>query len=196
MKSLVIATFNPHKLREFRVLCKSLKIRVLSLEAFPHVKPPRENGKTFEENAIKKAREIARKTGMPVLADDSGICVPVLGGEPGIRSARYAGKLKSDKANNLKLLKKLEKHPESKRKAYYQCAIALAAPNRLVGIVEAKVYGRILRNFRGSGGFGYDPLFYYPSFRKTFAEVPLSQKNKVSHRARAIKKAIKLLRKL
>lgn len=196
MKSLVVATFNPHKLREFRVLCKPLAIRVLSLEAFPRLKPPREGGKTFRENAVKKACEIARKTGIPALADDSGICVPILGGEPGVQSARYSGKRKSDQANNLKLLKKLEKFPDAKRKAYYQCAIAVAAPDRLIGVCEGKVYGRILREFRGKGGFGYDPLFYYPRFRKTFAEISLPLKNKVSHRARALKKALQLLRKL
>ncbi|MBI4398829.1 MAG: XTP/dITP diphosphatase [Candidatus Omnitrophica bacterium] len=196
MKQLVIATFNKHKLRELIPLCRRLGIKPLSLEAFPHVKPPREDGKTFEENAMKKARFIARETGLPSLADDSGICVDALGGAPGVDSARYAGSSRDDRANNLKLLGKLEGVPAAKRSAYYYCAIALATPQKPIGTVRGKVRGRILREFRGKGGFGYDVLFYYPPFSKTFAEISLRKKNQVSHRSRALKRAIKLLKKV
>ncbi len=196
MKTLVIATFNKHKLREFQALCRRLKIKAVSLEAFPHLKSPREDGKTFQENAIKKARFIARKTGLPALADDSGICVDALKGAPGVRSARYSGKKRGDHENNLKLLRELSQVPDRRRTAHYYCSIAVALPHKLIGVVNGKVNGRILREFRGNHGFGYDPLFYYVPYQKTFAEVPLSIKNRASHRARALKKAVKLLKQL
>ncbi|MBI4971888.1 MAG: XTP/dITP diphosphatase [Candidatus Omnitrophica bacterium] len=196
MKTLVIATFNKHKLREFQALCRKLKIKAVSLEAFPHVKPPKEDGKTFQENAVKKAREIARLTGLAALADDSGICIDALGGKPGVDSAHFAGPKRDDAANNEKVLKKLACVPDAKRKAHYYCSIAVATPEKLIGIVNGKVNGRILREYRGKNGFGYDPFFYYQPYRKTFAEIPLSVKNKVSHRARALKKAIALLKQL
>ena len=196
MKTLVIATFNKHKLREFQALCRKLKIKAVSLDAFPKLKSPKEDGKTFQANAIKKAREIARLTGLPALADDSGICVDALKGKPGVDSAHFAGPKRDDEANNQKVLKKLARLPDLKRKAHYHCSIAVATPEKLIGVANGKVHGRILRDYRGKNGFGYDPLFYYPPYRKTFAEIPLSAKNKVSHRAQALKKAVALLERL
>jgi len=194
-QTIIIATKNKHKVKEFKSIGKELGVKFITLEAFPDLKQAREDGKTFKDNAIKKAKHIAKKTGLVAIADDSGICIDALGGEPGVRSARYAGG-KGDDANNSKVLRRLKGVPSKLRKAHYHCSIAIASPTKLIGVAEGQVRGRITEELTGTGGFGYDPLFYYPPFKKTFAQVPLKRKNTVSHRARALRKVVKILKKL
>ncbi len=172
-----------------------MDFKFVSLTAFPEIKSVREDGKTFEENAIKKAVYVAKKTGCFAIADDSGICIDALGGKPGIRSARFAG-YKGDEANNSKVFRSLKGVSDKDRKAHYHCSIAIASPDKVIGCCEGKVYGRITHERIGEKGFGYDPLFYFPPFKKTFAQVSLKQKNRVSHRAKALKKAVRILKKL
>jgi len=170
------------------------KFKLLSLNQFPHLKTIREDGKTFEENAIKKAMGYAKKTGLPTLAEDSGLCVDALGGKPGIYSARFSGAQKSDVANCKKVLTLLRPMRKlEQRKAHFYCAVAICMPDRIVGVVSGRVTGRIAFQMLGSSGFGYDPILYYPGFKRTFGQVSPSRKNKVSHRFRALKKSIYLL---
>ncbi len=186
---LVVATKNKKKLEEIKEILKGLNFRIFSLADYPH--PPRiiENGKTFRENAVKKAVTIAKFTRKLALGEDSGLCVDALGGKPGVYSSRFAGKGKSDRKNNLKLLNLLEGLPVSKRKAHYFCAVALADESGLLGVVEGKCSGFIGSTEKGNFGFGYDPLFVIPKYKKTFAQLGPSVKHKMSHRFRALKKA-------
>ena len=199
---LLIASQNPKKLKELqeilndhlnKTILRSLKLQ--SLSDFPNINEIKEDGKTFEENAVKKALGYAAQTGLLTLADDSGLSVDVLNGEPGVYSARFAGDEKDDRENCEKVLRLLEKAPDAKRAAKFECVIAIAEPNRLIGTTKGEVKGVILRKLRGSGGFGYDPLFFYPPFNKTFAEVSGKEKHQVSHRSAALKSAIKILAK-
>jgi XTP/dITP diphosphohydrolase len=143
-----------------------------------------EDGETFEDNAVKKARFTAKVLGFPALADDSGLMVKALGGMPGVHSARYAGEDATDGANNLKLLKAMEHEPN--REASFMCIIAVAVPMGPALIYEATCEGVIAREMRGIKGFGYDPIFYYPPLGKTFAEMNTEEKNRVSHRGKAM----------
>ena len=192
MIKLVLSTRNKHKVQEFRSLFKEfsdLDISVLSLDDIGYYGDIEENGRTFEENAICKA-SVPAKLGYIGIADDSGICVDALKGAPGIYSARFSGG--SDEDNNDLLLEKLE--GESDRSAKYVCAIACVFPDHSADFtVRGECFGRILTERRGEGGFGYDPLFYYEPFGKTFAEVDLAKKNTVSHRAVAMRSFIKKL---
>ncbi|RKY31720.1 MAG: non-canonical purine NTP pyrophosphatase, RdgB/HAM1 family [Candidatus Omnitrophota bacterium] len=190
---LIVATKNRKKLKEIKELLKDLDLKVISLSDFPN--PPRiiENGKTFRENAIKKALKTARFTGKLTLGEDSGLCVDILGGKPGIHSSRFAGKGKSDLQNNLKLLKLLKDKPLGRRKAHYVCAIALADKNSLIATVEARCYGVIGFQLKGTYGFGYDPLFIIPKYKKTFAQLGEQIKHKMSHRFLALEKAKKVI---
>jgi len=174
----------------------SKAIRLLSLNDFPSLPPVKEDASTFKENAIKKARTAAAMTGKLALADDSGLEVEVLGGEPGVFSARYAGKQADYQENNLKLLRKLNGVPFSRRRATFRCFIVLANPEKIIKVVEGKCSGYILSEMRGKRGFGYDPLFYYPPYKKTFAELLPGEKNKVSHRYRALIKMARVIEKL
>ncbi|MCX5714188.1 MAG: non-canonical purine NTP pyrophosphatase, partial [Candidatus Omnitrophica bacterium] len=162
MKQLVVATKNKKKLSEIKAILRGMNLKLLALDAYKNVPRVLENGKTFQANAIKKAARLARFTGELCLGEDSGLCVDVLDGAPGIYSARFSGRDKSDIKNNLKLLKLLKAVPVAERKARYVCAVALADKRGLVGVVEADCSGLIAFEPKGSAGFGYDPLFYIP----------------------------------
>jgi XTP/dITP diphosphohydrolase len=192
-RPLVFATRNPGKLVELRILVPA--IDVLSIdEAAARIGRPIpdviEDGDTFAANAIKKAREVGAATGLPALADDSGLEVDALGGAPGVWSARYAGPGADDAANNAKLLVALDGVPSERRTARFRSVLALADPHGPLGdrviTAEGTCEGVILDEPRGSGGFGYDPLFYVPVFGATFAELGVGTKNAGSHRARAM----------
>jgi len=165
------------------------------LKKFPNIKEVVEDGKTFEQNAVKKATELAHQTGLLTLAEDSGLEVDALEGSPGVYSARFAGPEKEDVENCLKVLELLEKVPDNCRGASFKSVVAIATPDHLVGVAEGEVRGGIAGEMRGRGGFGYDPIFVYgPYGGKTFGEVSQEMKDRVSHRAQALKKARALLR--
>ena len=192
---LVVATKNQKKLKEIKAILSDLNLHISSLADFSNTPGIIENGKTFKENAIKKAVKIARFSGKLALGEDSGLCVDVLKGAPGIFSARFAGKGKSDMQNNLKLLRSLKKVPAQKRKAYYSCAVALADSKGLLGVVEGKCSGLIGFELKGKRGFGYDPLFIIPEYNKTFAQLGERIKHKMSHRYHALKKTKVIIKK-
>lgn len=191
---LLIATTNHHKLKEFRTLFSGLPVSCISLSDLDDYDEVAETGRTFEENAKIKAMSYAEQCGFLTLAEDSGLCCDALQGGPGVFSARFSGSMKSDDANNQKLLDSLQGIPDEKRTAYYESVIALAEPNKLIGVVKGQVHGLITRELVGSGGFGYDPLFFYPPYQKTFGEVPPALKHRVSHRGVAAGKARILLK--
>ena len=191
--NLVLATKNPGKIREFRALFWDLpKLRVQALDELGKLPDVIEDGKTFEENAIKKAREIATATGHLVLADDSGLEVDALGGRPGVHSARYSGRHGNDEANNDKLLADMAHIPDGERRARFRVVLVLADPNGPLGeevhIEEGVCEGEILRARRGTDGFGYDSLFKPDGFELSMAELPPEDKNTISHRAIAAAK--------
>ncbi len=190
---LLIATSNVKKLKELQELLSGLPIQCLALCDFPDVVEVEETGLTFEENAQIKALGYAGQTGVLTLGEDSGICCDALKGAPGVFSARFCGESKNDDANNKKLLESMRHVLDEKRSAYYESAIALAEPEKLIGIVRGQVHGLITRELRGNGGFGYDPLFFYPPFQKTFGEVSIEMKHRVSHRSQALGKFRALL---
>jgi XTP/dITP diphosphohydrolase len=185
MTELLIATGNAGKVREFAALFSEEEIKLYSLKDFPEIVPAIEDGITFNENALKKASAAARQTGLPTIADDSGLCVDALGGEPGVLSARYAGDGADDNANNQKLLKELVTTPGGQRKAAFRCSIAYCTPEGFEATFDGELRGVILEKPSGSGGFGYDPLFMVPEYGKTLAELPMEIKNRISHRGRA-----------
>ncbi|WP_143463280.1 XTP/dITP diphosphatase [Levilactobacillus enshiensis] len=182
--TIVIATKNPGKAREFRAIFEPKGLTVKTLADFPELKQVQETGKTFTENAKLKATAVAQQTQLPVLADDSGLMVDALNGEPGIYSARYAGD-HDDAKNNEKLLANLAGVPQEKRTAAFHTSLVLVKPNGKELVTTGEVRGEILTAPRGHDGFGYDPLFYVPAERQTFAEMGLAQKNQHSHRAKA-----------
>ena len=184
---LLLATHNADKTREIQRILGA-KFAVRDLSKHPEISKPLENGKTFEENAILKAIAASRKLPSLVIADDSGLEVDALGGAPGIYSARYAGENASDAKNVEKLLRELRARnvADEKRSARFRCVIALARNEKLLGAFEGVVEGNIVDPPRGSGGFGYDPVFQPKEFKQTFAEMPSELKNKISHRAQAI----------
>lgn len=197
MNELVLATNNKDKVREFREMLRhsGLELSVLCLADFPGLPPVPENGRTFSENAAKKALFAAQATGKLALGDDSGIEVDALAGRPGIHSARFAGERATGKENNEKLLALLRDVTERRRQARFACFIALANPEKIIDIAEGNCAGTIVMKPRGSGGFGYDPLFQPLEYHKTFAELSPSIKNRISHRARALEKALMMLEK-
>jgi XTP/dITP diphosphohydrolase len=195
MREVVIATKNEKKLHELKRYLKGVRARVISLAEFKHVPRIVENGKTFKSNAVKKALVISKFTGGLVLADDSGLAVKAIGGQPGVRSSRFAGPRKSDKQNNAKLLKLLKNAPPKKREAKFICAVAICDNGKIVKVLEESCGGRIAFSEKGSYGFGYDPLFLIPKYKKTFGELGLKVKDKMSHRSRALKKAREFLRR-
>jgi XTP/dITP diphosphohydrolase len=188
-RTLVIATRNAKKLHELKRYLRSVRADVVSLEGFD--KTPRivENGRTFKENAAKKAIIISKFVKGLAIGDDSGLAVRALGGDPGIRSSRFAGSSKSDKANNRKVLKLLEGVPLNKRQAKFVCAIAIADNGKIVRLIEEDCKGLIAFEEKGSYGFGYDPMFLVPKYGKTFGQLGLKVKDKMSHRSKALKKA-------
>lgn len=192
---LVVATKNKKKLREIKDILKMSNLKIFSLSDYPDAPRIIENGKTFKENAVKKAIRAAHFTKKITLGEDSGLCVRALGGKPGIYSSRFSGKNKSDMQNNLKLLKMLKGLPLNKRMAYYACAVALADESGLIGVVEGKCPGLIGFELNGTQGFGYDPLFIIPKYKKTFAQLGEKVKDRMSHRYRALEKAKRLFSK-
>jgi len=184
---LVIATKNKGKVKEIRHLLRPLKIKVHSLLDFPSIKNIKENGRTFKENALMKASVIARNLGTVTLADDSGLEVKALKGKPGIRSARYAGPNPTTKKLCTKLLKAMSK--KRYRLARFVCDIAIVFPGKKPKVIEGICWGKINDRMMGTNGFGYDPVFIPEGYRKTFAQMPLSLKNRISHRGKAFKKA-------
>lgn len=184
---VLIASHNKGKIKEFNDMFKSLHIKVKSLLDYPEIEEVEETGTTFEENARLKAETIANQLGVITLADDSGLVVPALNGEPGVYSARYSGEPKDDQRNNLKLIEEMKNLTDEERQAYFVSTLVLAYPNNESLVVEGKVDGYILQELSGQDGFGYDPLFYYPPFEKSFGELSLADKNKISHRAVAMK---------
>jgi XTP/dITP diphosphohydrolase len=181
---LVLATRNEGKIAEFRSLLSDFDIEIMSMKDFRPIPPVREDGKSFEDNAVKKARFTAGMIGMPALADDSGLTVEALGGAPGILSARYAGQDATDRENNIKLLREMEGIED--RNAAFVCVIAIALPTGDTLIYRGVCEGVISHTLAGTGGFGYDPLFYYPPLKKRFAEMSREEKNRVSHRGKAM----------
>lgn len=192
LKKLVIASNNSGKLREIGELLAPLAINVAPQSEF-NISEADEPHITFVENALAKARHASRCSGLPALADDSGICVSALGGAPGVNSARYAGEPKSDESNNQKLVAVLQNQTD--RRAYYYCVIVLVrhADDPQPIIVDGSWHGEIIDQPRGSGGFGYDPYFYLPEFGKTSAELTAEQKNQISHRGQALAKLVEIL---
>ncbi len=168
-------------------------LRIQSLSDFPDVPDVEENGRSFVENALKKARFYSKYFGKTTLADDSGLEVNILKGLPGIYSARYAGEKKSTLENNQKLLKEMEGVPISKRGARFKCVIAVFSPDGREILAEGTCKGRIGFKEKGRRGFGYDPLFVLPNYGKTMAELPLKEKNRISHRGKALRKIRKRL---
>ncbi len=194
---LLIASTNLHKIREIRsILKKRADLDVLSLHNFPSYQPPEETGKTFEENAILKAEHAAKTLHIWTLADDSGLIVPALGGDPGVFSARFAGVDASDKENRKKLLKEMQDLKGMQRQAYFSCALALASPEGVKKCVTGSCEGVILGEEKGGNGFGYDSLFLKNDYGKTFAELEEEVKNRVSHRRKAMDKMLPLLERL
>jgi len=193
---IILATQNQGKIRELQELLVDEDIEVLSLEEIEGWEDVEENGETFAENAGLKARAAVKKTGLIALADDSGLEVDALNGAPGVYSARFAGEPKNDERNNDKLLQVLETIAEDKRQARFRCALVVATPAGEEYLTEGTVEGQILRERRGTEGFGYDPLFFVPEYARTMAELTLAEKNKLSHRAQALRKAIPILRDL
>ena len=185
---LVVATKNKKKLEEIKEILRGLNFKLTSLADYPHAPRIIENGKTFRENAVKKAVKIAAFTKKLTLGEDSGLEVKALGGLPSIRSSRFSGKDKNDLQNNLKLLKMLGDLPLKKRKARYFCSVAIADSKGLVAVAEGNCSGRIGFKMEGSFGFGYDPLFLIPKYKKTFAQLGPEIKHKMSHRFRALTK--------
>jgi XTP/dITP diphosphohydrolase len=183
-------TSNPGKLREFQLAAPDFDVRALPAS----IPPPDEHGDTFEANAIEKARAYGAHTSGYLFADDSGLMVDALGGEPGVHSARYAGPGATDEANNQLLLQRLR--GIENRAARFVCVIALVSDGQLVKTFQGAVEGRIIDAPRGSGGFGYDPLFYHEPFGCTFGEAPIDQKMRVSHRAQALNAMFTYLRSI
>jgi len=181
---VVLATSNQNKVKEFKNLISDFPLEVKCLSDFGPLPPAVEDGLTFDENAYKKAHHVAKVLGIPAIADDSGISVKALNGDPGVFSARYAAEGATDKENCEKLLKNLNGFEN--REAFFTCVLSIAVPSGPALTYEATCNGTILESPRGEGGFGYDPVFYYKPLGKTFAELSFEEKNKVSHRGKVL----------
>ncbi|KAF0218279.1 MAG: dITP/XTP [Geobacteraceae bacterium] len=188
MKELIVATGNRGKFRELELLLQDAVGRLFSLADFPELAPVVEDGATFSENAVKKAKSAALATGKPVIADDSGLVVDALNGRPGVHSARFAGEECSDAENNVKLLRELAEVPAECRTAAFHCVIAFCLPDGTCLTFDGELKGIVMNAPRGSDGFGYDPLFLVPEYGRTLAELPLDVKNRISHRGKALAK--------
>lgn len=188
MKELFVATTNKGKLKEIAAILDATVDRLVSPAEFPHLPPVIEDGATFEANAIKKARSAAQSTGLPAIADDSGLVVIGLNGRPGVHSARFAGEDATDTDNIRKLLDELAHNANVDRSAYFACVIALCLPDGQCKTFTGRLDGIILDECRGGNGFGYDPIFLLSEFNQTLAELALDAKNRISHRAQALTK--------
>ena len=185
---VVVATRNRGKLREIVPLLAGLKLELCTIDELAPDAELREDGVTFVENALAKARQAVRATGLPAIADDSGLEVDALDGAPGVYSARYAGPGADDDSNNAKLLEALEAVPPARRTGRFRCVAVFVDPARGLEIVrEGACEGVVLEAKRGEDGFGYDPLFFVPTVGRTMAELPLEEKNRLSHRAAAFR---------
>jgi XTP/dITP diphosphohydrolase len=183
-KIIVLATTNKNKIVEFKNILEGFKVEIRSVSEFGPIPPALEDGLTFDENAYKKAHHTARILGLPAIADDSGLVVPSLNGEPGVYSARYAGEHATDAENTKKLLEKLKGQKD--RRASFKCVLSLAVPSGPALTYEGECHGIITEEPRGQGGFGYDPVFLFEEYGKTFAELSPEEKNVISHRGKAL----------
>lgn len=190
---IVIATTNQNKLRELKELLRDLPVEVLSLRDFPACPAVEEDGKSFAENALKKARAICAHTGMVTIADDSGLEVDCVSGRPGIYSARYAGDGADDRENYKKLLREMQGVKPEERGARFCCVLAIVSPAGTEKVVAGEYRGVIITEPRGGNGFGYDPVFLDTASGLTFAEMEPAQKNKISHRSRALHELLQIL---
>jgi XTP/dITP diphosphohydrolase len=197
MPRLILGTRNRKKLEELADLLKDLSLEVNDLAVWPQAPEIEETGTTFEENARLKACGVAKAVEQWVLAEDSGLVVPALNGRPGVHSARYAGKQGDDEANNTRLLAELAPLADDRRAAYYICVAVLSNPaGECVAVTEGRCHGTIIKERRGTGGFGYDPLFLVPEYHRTFGELSLRVKQALSHRGRAMIQMRPWLRKI
>jgi len=183
--TLVIATRNPGKTKEIMDLLKEFPITIKNLDDFGPIPEVTEDGSTFDDNAYKKSSFTSRILGLPALSDDSGLCVDALDGAPGVYSARYAGNNATDEENCAKVLKELNDHQN--RKASFQCVISIAVPTGAALTYESSCDGVILKHPKGANGFGYDPVFFFQEFNKTFAQISREEKSRVSHRGKALR---------
>ena len=181
---LILATQNQGKISEFETMLGDFDVKTKGLEDFPPIPEVEEDGTTFKENSLKKARFTAKALDLPALADDSGLVVKAIGDLPGVCSARYAGEHATDEENTRKLLEAME--GVETRDAAFKCTIAIALPDGASLTYEGCCEGIITQEPAGNGGFGYDPLFYYPPLKKTFAQLTAEEKNRVSHRGKAM----------
>ena len=181
---LVLATDNKNKVKEFQEMLSDFPVEIKALSDFGPIPECIEDGETFDDNAYKKAHHTARILGLPAIADDSGLVVEALNGAPGVYSARYAGESATDEENCTKLLHQLQ--GKTNRKAAFQCVLSIAVPSGPALTYEGSCEGVILEEKRGESGFGYDPIFYFEEFGKTFAECNAEEKNRVSHRGKAL----------
>lgn len=193
---LVIATTNLHKVREIKHIFGRFPVKILSLKDFPSCPPAVENGRTFEANALKKARQVARCTGLPALADDSGLEVKALNDQPGIKSARFAGGDVSKKALCSKILRLMKNVSSGKRQCRFVCVAAIVLPDKKEYLCRGEVKGRVFDQMIGRHGFGYDPIFYLPRLKKTMAQLPPARKNRLSHRYLAVRQARQVLQRV
>ncbi len=184
---IVVATRNEGKVREIADLTAQLNITFLSMNAFPEIPDVEEDGFTFEDNALKKAQTISEATGLPTLADDSGLVVNALNGRPGVHSSRYAGENASDEDKYRKILHEMRNVSDELRTARFVCVLAFVSPDGARHVFHAECEGFITREPRGAGGFGYDPIFFYEPAGMTFGEMSREDKNKVSHRGNALR---------
>ncbi len=191
---IVLATKNEDKIKEIREILKGLPVNIITFDEHPRELSVKEDGKTLEENAIKKANAWMKETGKPALADDSGLEVDYLNGAPGVYSSRFAGENATYADNNNNLLKMMENVPEENRKARFRCVAALVFPDGRKEIFNGTIEGIITTVPHGTSGFGYDPVFLIPEYNKTFAELGDKIKNKISHRAMAFKKVREYLK--
>lgn len=194
--TIFVATRNAGKLKEIQRLLGNLPIRIVSYVDFPDLPEIKEEGLTFQENALHKAQETTKETGMLVLADDSGLVVDFLDGQPGVYSARFAGENATDEDNNKKLLELLQGVPLEQRTARFVCEIAITTPAGKAFTACGFCEGIILESGLGNKGFGYDPLFYVREFKKTMAQLDLKEKNMISHRGKALKNAVHIIQGL
>ena len=192
---LVIASRNEKKAHEIKVLLNKLNICIATLRDFPSAPRVREDGRTFRDNAVKKALKISKYTHLLTVADDSGLEVDILGGAPGVRSARFTGSGATDARNNRKVLKLLGDLPTKRRGAAFRCAVAVARSGKLLGVVEGRCRGRIGFKMAGRIGFGYDEIFIPAGYKETFGQLGYRIKHRLSHRSRALKKAVPILKK-
>lgn len=193
-RRLLLATRNQHKKQELAAMMEGLDIEILTLDEVPELPEVVEDGETFSENAKKKALSTARASGCVCLADDSGLEVKALKGQPGVYSARFAGPQADDRMNNEKLVALIRGIDPTQRTARFVCVIAIADPQGNVQVVEGECPGSITPDARGDAGFGYDPLFIPDGYQQTFAELASEEKNRISHRGKALKKALPLIR--